>query len=300
MRVVCVTGVSSGIGYGIARILTRAGVHVFGTVRSGFDGERLASEFGAFFHPLIMDVTNQDSIDHAVQTVSHFLGGRKLWALVNNAGVSILGPMLYQPLEEFETQVNVNLTGTVRMIKSFLPLLGTDKMRTGSERSTIINVSSMGGKLGVPLLTGYTASKFALEGLSESLRRELRPFGINVVIVGPGAINTKIFDKSLETNFARYEHTEYNFALRSFIGKTQADREKALPPEALGYLVMRILTSRRPKLRYAVMRHGWIVWPIIRSIPARWFDFMFGKMLQLEWSRLPATHTPTLTPALAK
>ncbi len=280
-----VTGVSSGVGRGIAQVLVRAGVQVFGTVRREEDAVRLRGELGERFVPLLLDVTDPASIARAAGAVESALGENRLTLLINNAGISIHGPLLHQPSAEFARQIEVNLVGPARVIKAFLPVLGADRRRRGPS-GRVINISSMGGRIGIPLLSAYSASKFGLEGLSEALRRELRPFGIDVIIVNLAAVRSRIFEKAAAIGCSAYETTEYAPALRTFLATALQEADRALTPEAVGYLVLDIARARRPKARYSLAAHGRLQWLLARGLPSRWVDAIMGRQLHLQ--RLPA------------
>jgi len=185
MKSVVVTGSSTGIGWGIAKVLIGKGFRVFGSVRKAEDGERLRKEFGPNFVPLYFDVTDAAAVAKGADQVAAALGGEMLSGLVNNAGIAVAGPLLYVKIDEFRHQIEVNLTGQLIVTQAFAPLLGADRSRKG-EPGRIVMISSVGGKNASPFVGPYNASKFALEGLSESLRRELMLFGIDVIIVAPG------------------------------------------------------------------------------------------------------------------
>jgi NAD(P)-dependent dehydrogenase (short-subunit alcohol dehydrogenase family) len=212
MRSVVITGTSTGIGWGTAKVLIANGFRVFGSVRKTSDAERLAAEFGARFVPLIFDVTDEAAVKAAAADVRTALAGEKLAGLVNNAGVAVAGPLLELPIEEFRRQIEINLVGVVITTKAFAPLVGTDPQLQGNP-GRIINISSVGGRNAVPFLAPYAASKFALEGLSESLRRELLPFGIDVIIIGPGAVATPIWSKAEQIDVTPYLNTPYTTPL---------------------------------------------------------------------------------------
>ena len=208
MRSVVITGTSTGIGWGTAKVLIGNGFRVFGSVRKTSDAGRLTAEFGDRFVPLIFDVTDEAAVNAAASDVRSALAGEKLAGLVNNAGVAVAGPLLELPIEEFRRQIEINLVGVVITTKAFAPLVGTDPQLQGNP-GRIINISSVGGRNAVPFLAPYAASKFALEGLSESLRRELLPFGIDVIIIGPGAVATPIWSKAEQIDVTPYLNTPY-------------------------------------------------------------------------------------------
>ena len=177
---VVVTGVSSGIGLGIAESLVAEGVRVFGSVRKREDANRLEQHFGARFVPLTFDVTDLSAVKAASRQVRDALGGEPLLGLVNNAGVGTAGPLLHVPLDEVRRQIEVNLIGSLSVIQQFAPLLCA---RTKSRAGRIVNIGSTAGRIGIPFMGAYSASKHAMEGLSESLRRELLLYGIDVITV---------------------------------------------------------------------------------------------------------------------
>ena len=147
---VVVTGVSTGIGRGIVAALVRQGFRVFGTVRREVDAASLRAEFGEAFTPLLADVTDDAAVRRAVESVRAALGEANLAGLVNNAGISLVGPLLHQPLDDVRSQLDVNLIAPLRLVQAFAPLLGTDRRRQGGP-GRIINISSVGGKIAIPL-----------------------------------------------------------------------------------------------------------------------------------------------------
>src|SRR5262249_32222348 len=154
----------------------------------------------------------------------------------NNAGIAVAGPLLELPLEESRRQIDVNLNGVVMTTRAFAPLLGTDRRRKGAP-GRIINISSVGGEIATPFLAAYNASKFAIEGLSESLRRELLLFGIDVIVIAPGAIATAIWDKAEKVDLSPYLNTPYGPALERLRAYVLAQGKKGLPPERVGQVV---------------------------------------------------------------
>ena len=201
MQSVVVTGVSTGIGWGIAKVMTAKGFRVFGSVRKQADADRLKAELGERFSPLIFDVTDEAAVARGAAEVGAALDGERLWGLVNNAGIAVAGPLLESTADEFRQQLEVNLVAPMMVIKAFAPLLGTDRARTGPP-GRIVNISSVGGRFAAPFVGLYAASKHGLEGLSQSLRRELMLFGIDVIIVAPGSVATPIWDKAEQIDLA--------------------------------------------------------------------------------------------------
>src|SRR5271165_3413624 len=203
LKSVVVTGASTGIGWGTVKVLAEKGCHVFGSVRKQSDADRLRKEFGSRFTPLLMDVTDDDAVRQAAALVAEALGRETLAGLVNNAGIAVPGPLLHLKAEEYRHQLEVNLIAPLVVTQAFAPLLGTDRSRQG-QPGRIVNISSVGGKLGAPFLGAYVASKHGLEGMSQSLRRELLLYGIDVIVIGPGSVATPIWDKAEADDFSRY------------------------------------------------------------------------------------------------
>jgi NAD(P)-dependent dehydrogenase (short-subunit alcohol dehydrogenase family) len=251
MKSAVVTGSSTGIGWGIAKVLISKGFRVFGSVRKQADADRLQKEFGVNFVPLLFDVTDEAAVGRGTELVAAALGGETLAGLVNNAGIAIAGPLLYLKLDEFRKQIEVNLTGQLIVTQAFAPLLGADRSRK-SRPGRIVMISSVGGKNANPFMGPYNASKFGLEGMSESLRRELMIFGIDVIVVAPGAVATPIWDKADEVDVNQYANTPYLKPLNVVKTVMLELGRKGFPPEKLGEVVYTALTAAKPKVRYTV------------------------------------------------
>src|SRR5215216_713789 len=252
MQSIVVTGVSTGIGWGITKVLIQKEFRVFGSVRKTQDAERLMEEFGSNFVPLIFDVTDEAAVQTAAQQVREQLQGEKLFGLVNNAGIAVPAPLIYQDTDDFRKQLEVNLVSVLIVTKAFVPLLGADRSLRGKP-GRIINISSVGGKNGGPFLGAYSASKHGLEGFSESLRRELILYGIDVIIVGPGSVATPIWDKAEQEDLSVFANTDYaEFGQR--VKKYMIENgRKGFPPEKVGEVVLHVLTTPNPRVRYAVI-----------------------------------------------
>ncbi len=283
-KTVVVTGASTGIGYATAAVLASRGFEVFGTVRQQSDAERLQGKFGASFRPLLMDVTDHAAILQAAESVRSALGNVKLAGLVNNAGISTVGPLLHQPVADFREQIEVNLVAPMMVTQAFAPLLGSDRAREGGA-GRIVNISSVGGRMGAPFLGAYAASKHGLEGMSESLRRELMLYGIDVILIEPGYVNTPILDKAEADKFELYRSTEYAPILNRFAEFFIGEGRKGLAPEVIGEAVYTALTIRNPKAVYTVVRQKLKNWTLPMLLPRRTLDRLIGKQLGLVLSR---------------
>ncbi|HEX2994872.1 MAG TPA: SDR family oxidoreductase, partial [Anaerolineales bacterium] len=250
MQSVVVTGVSTGIGWAAAQALIQRGFRVFGSVRKVQDAERLSKEFGENFIPLLFDVTDEPAVQAAAQQVSKQLDGETLFGLVNNAGVAVPGPLMHLATDEFRRQLEVNLVSVLIVTKAFLPLLGADRSLRGKP-GRIVNISSTSGKNGFPFVGAYATSKHGLEGFSETLRRELMLYGVDVIIVAPGAIATPIWDKAEKADISMYENTEYIDSARRVRKLLVQNGKNGLPAEKVGELIGHALTTPRPRVRYA-------------------------------------------------
>lgn len=279
-RAVVVTGASTGIGHACAQVLSAAGFHVFAGVRKDEDAARLTGELGNAVTPLKMDVTQPDQLAHAAAQVREWLDGRTLAGLVNNAGIAVAGPLLHIDPEEVANQFDVNLLGVLRATQAFGPLLGADTALKG-EPGRIVMMSSVGGKMGMPFIGPYAASKHALEGLAKSLRKELAIYGIGVVIIAPGAVATPIWDKADEIDVDKYRDTDYVPAMKSVLHWMQTRGPAGLAPEVVAEKVRHAITAEKPRLRYALVPQRLQNWTIPRLLPERLVDRITVKQVGL-------------------
>lgn len=279
MRSVVITGASTGIGWATAKLLLDRGFRVFGSVRKPADADRLTSEFGANFTPLLFDVTDEAAVKAAAREVRAALDGETLAGLVNNAGIAVAGPVLELAADEFRRQMDVNVVGPVIATQAFGPLLGADPSLRGA-KGRIVMISSVAGRNGNPLTAPYAASKHAIEGLSESLRREMMLFGIDVVIVAPGAVKTPIWSKADEVDVSGYKNSPFFPALERLRKFMLHLGEIGLPPEQIAEAIAEALTSARPRVRYQItpdpMRHL-----VMGMLPKRMVDRIIAKRLGL-------------------
>ncbi len=277
---VVITGASTGIGWATAKVLLGKGFRVFGTVRKQSDADRLSAEFGKDFVALLADVTDEAAVRQAAARVGEMLDGRRLAGLVNNAGIVVGGPLLHLEASEVRRQMEVNLIGPFLVTRAFAPLLGSDPKRTG-QPGRIVQISSVSGALGVPFVGTYVASKFALEGMSESLRRELMLYGIDVIVVGPGAVVTPIWDKAAAEDFSRFDATDYGPIIQRFLAFFAEEGKKGLAAEEIGRAIHQALTARKPKVRYAVVPQRFKNWTVPMLLPKRVVDRLIGKQFGL-------------------
>jgi len=281
MKSVVVTGVSTGIGHAAAKVLAEKGFHVFGSVRKEADAASLKSELGASFTALIFDVTDEAAIRAAAAQVRAALKGETLAGLVNNAGIAVSGPLIEVDPDDFRKQMDVNVTGPFLVTQAFAPLLGADKSLKGAP-GRIVNISSVAGIRAMPFIGPYAASKFAVEGFSEALRRELMLFGIGVVVIGPGPVKTAIWDKAEEIDISRYSNSPYLPILEKFQKVFIGQGRDGYPAERLGRLIHKALTAPNPKIRYAAVKGRLAEKALMAFAPKRALDKVIANMLGLK------------------
>ena len=268
---VVVTGASSGIGAAIVRALRARGFTVIGTVRR--DDDKAALEANDVL-PVIMDVTDVSSIARAMRIVDQLLSGTPLVGLINNAGIAGAGPLELVPLDDVRRVLEVNVLGVIAVTQAFLP-----RLKRGHGR--VINISSISGRIAFPFIGPYVASKFALEGLSDSWRRELLPFGVDVVVVEPGSIRTPIWDKVAALDIAAVRGTAYERVLKDFRDAAVRGGKRGLPPTRVADAVVSALTLARPPARIPVVRSRTRT-IVTRLLPDRWLDRIVARRL---WRR---------------
>jgi NAD(P)-dependent dehydrogenase (short-subunit alcohol dehydrogenase family) len=268
---VVVTGASTGIGEACATHLHSLGFQVYAGVRKDEDAERLRA---AGPTPLKLDVIDEGSIKSAAEEV-----GDTLYGLVNNAGIAVSGPLEFMPVDELRRQIEVNVIGQVAVTQAFLPALR-------KARGRIVNIGSIGGKIALPLLGPYAASKFAMEGITDALRRELRDLGVEVSIVEPGGIATPIWDKGVDTaqELAQQAPPEtrelYGGLIEAVTAGSQRAAQTGLPPMAVAKVVEHALTARKPKTRYLVGRDAKMRARLAKILPDRAFDSLIARAMR--------------------
>jgi NAD(P)-dependent dehydrogenase (short-subunit alcohol dehydrogenase family) len=278
MKAFLVTGASTGIGRAAVERLARRGHTVFAGVRKQEDGDAVRKTGGDSVVPVLLDVTDADGIAAAEKTIRDFVGEAGLDGLVNNAGVALGGPLEYLPIDTWRRQLEVNVIGQVAVTQAFLPLL---RRATGR----IVFVGSMGGRMGSPMLGPYNASKFALEGITEAFREEMRPWGLRVVLVEPGAIKTDIWDKGrsqvdeLETSLGPEAMERYAPLVAQARALIETQERLGIGPERVAAVVERALTSAYPKPRYLVGPDAKAIGVVTRVLPDRTRDLVVRRML---------------------
>ena len=283
-RAFLVTGASSGIGRAAVSVGVARGAQVYASVRKPEDAASLTAEFGAGVQAFVFDVVDEAGVAEAAREIARRQNGARLTGVVNNAGASVPGPLLHMSAAELRQQMEVNLIGVHNVTCAFAPLLGAegDNMLSGGPPGRVVMISSVGGKRALPFITAYAASKFALEGYSEGLRRELMPFGVDVVVIGPGAVKTAIWDKGLSLDRTRYANSVYAPILDTFTSAVAAQGAGGLSATDVGKLIWKVMTMGAPKPRYAIVRDRIGGWIMPRVLPTRTLDRIIARRFGLE------------------
>jgi NAD(P)-dependent dehydrogenase (short-subunit alcohol dehydrogenase family) len=277
-RAIVVTGASTGIGRAAVAKAVREGAHVFASVRKQADADGLTAEFGEAVTPLIFDVADEAAVRAGAARVEQALGKRKLFGLVNNAGIAVAGPLLHLDTSELKRQFEINLFGVHNVTRAFANALGADADRAGKP-GRIVMISSVGGQNGAPFVGPYAASKFALEGYSQSLRRELMLYGIDVIVIGPGAIATPIWDKAEQEDLNRFNNTAYAPMLKRVADYMLSQGKEGLPASDVGDLIWACLINPKPKTRYHILRKPFMDRTLPRLMNPRTVDGIIAKRL---------------------
>ncbi len=250
-RTVVITGASSGIGAACARYLDGRGYTVWAGVRRKEDGDELARLASTRLRVLMLDVTDRESIAAAGRTLTEVVGETGLSGLVNNAGISVAGPLELLPLSAVRTQFEVNVIGVLAVTQTLLPLLR-------KRRGRIVNISSIAGRAATPFLGAYCSSKFALEAMSDALRLELAPWGIAVSLVEPGAVQSQLWQRATMSatrmlgGVAPELFRLYEQPLSRMQNVIARAATRAIPAESVAHVVAQALTASRPQVRYLV------------------------------------------------
>lgn len=247
-KVALVTGSSSGIGFATAIMLARAGIHTYASMRNLKKSKTITELASAENLPLQvvqLDVNDKKSVKEAITKI--VTEKERIDVLVNNAGYGLFGSLEDISIEELKAQFETNFFGVIRVTQLVLPTMR--KQKSG----TIVNVSSVGGRIGLPVLSAYHSTKFALEGLSESMSYELEPFGIRVVIIEPGVIRTNIMNSSIIAKKAQDPKSPYFSLIHKVENNFKLMMEnESSPPEEVAKAILGVVTSENPQLRYTV------------------------------------------------
>ncbi len=283
VKTILITGASTGLGFGAARAFAKRGYRVIATVRTDEDAGRVEAESPSYINAVICDVTNQEHVAALPDYVRKITGDAILDGLINNAGImSPPGPVEFQKIENVRAQFEVNVFGMMAVTTALLPLLGTaDPGRANPGR--IVNLSSIEGQLASPYISAYATSKYAIEGFSHSLRRELRVFGIKVIILAPGGVKTEMWRK-YPLRVEPLVGTAYEDSFRKMAEVTEKMENDAATADEVGEYLARIFEAPRPKARYSYAR-AFMDGPWPALFPVLWYDEMLGLLLNLKRRR---------------
>ncbi|MEO8898959.1 MAG: SDR family oxidoreductase [Candidatus Dormibacter sp.] len=280
---VVVSGASTGIGRATALHLDSLGLRVFAGVRRTEDGEELRRDAINRLTPLRLDVTDSADVARAAEIVGEAVRDSRLVGIVNNAGIAVAGPVEFVPLDMWRQQLEINVFGVVGMIQAFMPLLRENRGR-------IVTTGSLGGRLAQPMAAPYCASKHALEAIHDALRIELRPWGIGVSLLEPGAVKTPIWNKGVQAGSELLRHAPpqlrelYGAAVEIATKTAIHENETGVEPIEVARAVEHALLAARPRPRYRIGRQARILIPLTRFMPDRLKDELILRV-----SGLPRT-----------
>lgn len=248
-KVALVTGSSSGIGFETAVMLANAGFKTYASIRNLDKSKNIieiANNENLSLHAIYLDVNDDGSVKDAIAKI--VTAEQRIDVLVNNAGYGLFGSVEDTSIEEIKAQFETNFFGVVRVIQQVLPVMR--KQKSGK----IVNVSSVGGRIGLPVLSAYHSTKFALEGLSESIAFELEPFGIRVILIEPGVIRTNILNSSISAKKAQDPKSPYFLLTQKLDNsfKTMMESPTSLPPQEVAKGILQAVSSENLLLRYTV------------------------------------------------
>jgi NAD(P)-dependent dehydrogenase (short-subunit alcohol dehydrogenase family) len=278
---VVITGASTGIGEACALHFDQLGYRVFAGIRKAADGDSLRRRASERLVPVRLDISDEMEVGQAARSVIEALKGGPLAGLINNAGIVVGGMLEFLPLDALRRQLEVNVIGQIAVTQAFLSSLR-------KARGRIVNIGSVSGLISSPFTGAYSASKFAMEALTDSLRMELRPWKIHVAIIEPGFVQTPVIEKSLATvqELGRQLPPEaiqlYGPSERAFEDATRRESAKAVPAGVVVKAVVHALTARRPRTRYLVGAHSSLEIRLGRALPDRWRDALMARHLGLK------------------
>ena len=294
---VVITGGSSGIGRASVALMNRAGWQVFATVRKTADQQELREAYGENVIAVVMDVQEESSIQAAAQQIATHLNGHGLDGLVNCAGIGVVRPVEYAGLQDIRQIFEINVFGQILVSQALLPLL----RRNGGR---IVNITSVGVNIAIPFGGLLNSSKSAFGMLSDSLRLELRPFGVRVIAIEPGAISTPAVEKTLGDiekvieDLPAEARMQYGEMLRTFGRKAYTREKNGSSPSVVAEAVLHALSSNRPRIRYRVGKHAKLLATLPKLLPESVLDALRVRMFGLEApsSARPRSRRPASTP----
>jgi NAD(P)-dependent dehydrogenase (short-subunit alcohol dehydrogenase family) len=279
-EIVVITGASSGIGEATARELARRGFHVLAGIRRDQDADAIR---GLNIEPLILDITNPDHIRALADRVHGDPQGRAVRALMNNAGLGVNAPVEVFALDQWRHLFEVNFFGHIAVTQTLLPALIRSKGR-------VINISSVGGKIAMATYGPYASTKFALEAVSDSLRREIAPLGVQVVVVEPAAVRTKIGDRAIAraqevaSTMTPEQSERYGRLVEAITAQAASAMESGLSADAAAKVIAQAVTARKPRTRYTIGREAALL-PLLTTLPDRMLDRILAAALRPHFAK---------------
>lgn len=275
-ELVVLTGASTGIGAATARELAGRGFHVLAGVRRDSDADALRAER---IEPHILDITMEADIAAITERVASDPDRRRLRALVNNAGIAVNAPVEVLPMTEWHRQFDVNLFGHIAMTQALLPALLESS-------GTVVNISSVGGKVAMATYGAYAGAKFALEAVSDSLRREVAEFGVKVIIIEPGAVITEMADRGVATAerlaaaMTADQHQRYDALIGAITTQARTFATDGVPAAHAARVIADAITTTSPRTRYTIGRDAGVIVRLARLTPDRLLDRVLRRNLK--------------------
>jgi len=280
-KVAIITGSSSGIGYATSLMLARNGFYTYASARNINKSASLQSTADAERLPLKLiqlDVTDDSSVNDAIEKIVSVKG--RIDVLVNNAGYGLFGAFEDLSVDEIKAQFETNFFGVVRVTQHALPIMRTKHNGGDGDGGVIVNVSSVNGHVPFPVISAYVSTKFALEGMSESIAYELEPFGIKVILIEPGAIGSGFMQGSVMSNRALDPKSAYFEFVRKVRSKISSDHENATQPEEVAKIIVQAILSEKPEFRYVVGSDAVTLMQARKNMPYSEFQQMIQNIVQ--------------------
>jgi NAD(P)-dependent dehydrogenase (short-subunit alcohol dehydrogenase family) len=281
-ELIVVTGASTGIGAATARELAQRGFHVLAGVRRDIDADALRAER---IEPHLLDITTEADVAAIARRVTDDPEHRQLRALVNNAGIAVNAPVEALPMTEWRRQFEVNLFGHIAMTQALLPALLDNS-------GTVVNISSVGGRVAMATYGAYAGSKFALEAVSDALRREVAGFGVTVIVVEPGAVTTEMAGRGIATAEALAaamtadQHQRYDAVTDAITTQARTFARDGVSAAHAAKVIADAITTTNPRTRYTVGRDAAVIVRLARLVPDRFLDQILRRNLKPHY----ATH----------
>ncbi|MEK4436235.1 MULTISPECIES: SDR family NAD(P)-dependent oxidoreductase [Paenibacillus] len=277
-EMVVVTGTSSGIGRATAEQLAAEGFHVLAGVRRQEDADKIKQKN---IEPVILDITTIDTLRALAERVEQDPLGRPLRAVVNNAGIAVNAPLEMVPLDEFRRQIEVSVIGQVAVIQALTPAL----LKSGGR---VVNIGSVGGKISMPGFGIYSAAKYAMEAINDSLRREMSSFGLKVIMITPGGVSTSLSEKGVTTAdrlsklMTPDQHRRHDRLFDAVKAQAESWATSGIPPKKVAEVVSRAIHASNPRTRYTAGRDSALLTRLVRILPDKLLDRMLRSQMKLQ------------------